>query len=148
MCTPDISITDENDCYDLTHNIGIRSTDGEIITDEKVSTENSTCQSNNITRHDISCQTDINAEICDIKEKKQQFGPKTFKEKCIDTLLNVTLITKLVSMLLNVGCLENFVQLVTHIAEGTISCMNIAFSLCLDVTKLLSCITTIAMRFC
>ena len=43
MCTPDISITDENDCYDLTHNIGIRSTDGEIVTDEKVSTENSTC---------------------------------------------------------------------------------------------------------
>ena len=135
MCTPDISITHENGCYDLTHNIGIRSTDGEILMDETVSIENNTCQSNNMTKHDISCLTDINAENCDIKEKKQQFGPKTFQEKCIDTLLNVTLITKLVSMLSNAGCLENFVQLVIHIVEGTMLCMNIAFLLCMDVAK-------------
>ena len=50
-------------------------------------------------------------------------------------------------MLSNAGCLENFVQLVTNIAEGTMSCMNIAFLLCLDVAKLHSCITTTAMKF-
>ena len=41
-----------------------------------------------------------------------------------------------------------FVQLITHIAEGTMSCMNIAFLLCLDVAKLHSCVTTTAMHFC
>ena len=50
-------------------------------------------------------------------------------------------------MLSNAGCLENFVRLVTSIAEGTMSCMNISFLLCLDVAKLHSCITTTAMRF-
>ena len=95
----------------------------------------------------MSSQTDISSETFEIKEKKRVIGPKTFQEKCIDTLLNVMLITKLVSILSNAGCLENFVQLVTHISEGTTSCMNIAFLLCLDVAKLHSCITTTAMQF-
>ena len=95
----------------------------------------------------MSCQTDITADNCDIKEKRPQFGPRTFQEKCIDTLLNVTLITRLVSVLSNAECLENFVEMVMHIAEGMMSCMNIVFLLCLDVAKLHSCVTTMAMRF-
>ena len=51
------------------------------------------------------------------------------------------------TMLSNAGCLENFLQLVTHISEGTMSCMNIAFLLCLDVAKLHSRITTTPMHF-
>ena len=82
------------------------------------------------------CQTDITCDTMEIHEKKKVIGPKTFQQKCIETLLNVTLITKLVTMLSNAGCLENFVQLITHISEGTMSCMNIAFLLCLDVVKL------------
>ena len=147
MCTPDMSITHENGCYDVTHSNDIWSTDAEIGMDQSHCTESNSAQSSLSTKHDISCQTDINAKNCEITEKKQQFGPKTFQEKCIDTLLNVTLITKLVSMLSNAGCLENFVQLITHIAEGTMSCMNIAFLLCLDIAKLHSCVTT-AMCFC
>ena len=48
---------------------------------------------------DMSSQTDITSETFEMKEKKRVIGPKTFQEKCIDTLLNVMLITKLVSML-------------------------------------------------
>ena len=148
MSTATISITPENDVDHITYNNGMSSTQEQIDSDGEVCKEHNCSKSSNITKHEISCQTDISAENCEIKEKTQQFGPKTFQEKCIDTLLNVTLITKLVSMLSNAGCLENFVQLVTHITEGTMSYMNIAFLLCLDVVKLHSCITKTAMRFC
>ena len=45
MCIPDISITDENDCYDLTHNIGIRSTDV-IKYDREIMTNDDNLESN------------------------------------------------------------------------------------------------------
>ena len=114
-----------------------------------VNSENSTAKdiTTGIRGVEMYCQTDITCDTMEIHEKKKVIGPKTFQQKCIETLLNVTLITKLVTMLSNAGCLENFVQLITHISEGTMSCMNIAFLLCLDLVKLHSCITTTAMHF-
>ena len=95
----------------------------------------------------MCCQTDITCDTMEIHEKKKVIGLKTFQKKCIETLLNVTIITKLITMLSNAGCLGNFVQLVTHISEGTMSCMNISLLLCLNVPKLHSCITRTAMHF-
>ena len=112
-----------------------------------LNSEKNTAENTKTSVVEMCCQTDITCDTMEIHEKKQVIGPKTFQQKCIETLLNVTLITKLMTMLSNAGCLENFVQLATHISEGTMSCMNIAFLLCLDVAKLHSYITTTAMHF-
>ena len=72
--------------------------------------------------------------------------PLTFKDTCKEDLLNEGLMTKLVDKLHANNCLQDFVNLVKLLANGTMSPMIIAF-LCLDVAHLLSCITTTHMRF-
>ena len=71
----------------------------------------------------------------------------TFKDNCIETLCNITLISTLVDRLSNAGCLEDFVKLVKQLSNGTVSAMNIAFLLCLDVARFHSCVTSTVMHF-
>ena len=120
ICTQDITVTPENDCCEIVDKDGMMIIHEKIVTHENVCIHDNSCatNTNNIATEErvveTSCQIDITSANCKITEKRLQFGPKTFQEKCIDTLLNVTLITSLVSMLSFAGCLENFVQLVTQ----------------------------------
>ena len=77
----------------------------------------------------------------------QQNGAKTFKETCTNTLTDIVLIRQLVDVLYSVGCLQNVLYLVKYIAVGTMSSLNIAFLLCLDVAKFHSCVTCTVMHF-
>ena len=96
-CTADIDSTPENESYDVTLTDSMSITNNEIMTNANVCQNDNYSSSNNIKSRQrcihMFCQTDITADNCDIKEKRPQFGPRTFQEKCIDTLLNVTLIT-------------------------------------------------------
>ena len=49
-------------------------------------------------------------------------------------------------MFYSVGCLQNFVYLVKYIADGTMSSLNIAFLICLDIAKFHSCVTSTVMH--
>ena len=55
--------------------------------------------------------------------------------------------TNLVEKLHAYDCLQDFVNLVKLLANGIMSPLSIAFLLCLDVARLLSCKTTTQMRF-
>ena len=83
----------------------------------------------------------------DKSESNSTTSTKTFKENCIQTLCNITLITTLVDRLSNAGCLEDFVKLVKQFSDGTVSAMNIAFLLCQDVARFHSCVTSTVMHF-
>ena len=73
-------------------------------------------------------------------DQSEEITTRTFKDNCIQTLCNIMLITTLVARLSNAGCLENFVKLVKQVSDGTVSAMNIAFLLCLDVARFHSCV--------
>ena len=60
---------------------------------------------------------------------------------------SVDFLTALISVLHQSGCLCDFMLLVTQLAEGSFSPMNIAFLLCLERAKWQSLITTTQMRF-
>ena len=107
-----------------------RSNDRQCNVDEISSLENT---GTNIVFNE--CPTDITEET-------------SFKERCVQMLTNMALITTLVDVLFKYGCLEDFIKLVEHLAEGSLACTNIAFLLCLDRAKLQSCISTTTMHFC
>ena len=70
-----------------------------------------------------------------------------YARRCFETLKSVEFLTALISVLHQSGCLHDFILLVTQLAEGTFSPMNIAFLLCLEHAKWQSLITTTQMRF-
>ena len=70
-----------------------------------------------------------------------------YARRCFETLKSVEFLTALISVLHQSGCLRDFMLLVTQLAEGTFSPMNIAFLLCLEHAKWQSLITTTQMRF-
>ena len=69
-----------------------------------------------------------------------------YARRCYERLGSAEFLTALISVLHQSGCLCDFMLLVTQLAEGTFSPMNIAFLLCLEHAKWQSLITTTQMR--
>ena len=70
-----------------------------------------------------------------------------YARSCFKRLRDAEFLTALISVLHQSGCLRDFMLLVTQLAEGTFSPMNIAFLLCLERAKWQSLFTTTQMRF-
>ena len=70
-----------------------------------------------------------------------------YARSCYERLRGAEFLTALISVLHQSGCLRDFMLLVTQLAEGTFSPMNIAFLLCLERAKWQSLFTTTQMRF-
>ena len=70
-----------------------------------------------------------------------------YARRCFEQLRSAEFLTALISFLHQSGCLRNFMLLVTPLAEGKFSPMNIAFLLCLEHAKWQSLIATTQMRF-
>ena len=81
MSTANISITPENDFYHITDNNGMGSTWGQIVSDGEVCKQDNCSKSSNITKHEISCQTDITAKNCEIKGEDTTVWPKNIPGK-------------------------------------------------------------------
>ena len=70
-----------------------------------------------------------------------------YARRCFERLRSAEFLTALISVLHQSGCLLDFMLLVTQLADGTFSPMNIAFLLCLEHAKWQSLITTTQMKF-
>ena len=85
-CTAEVSSTPENDSCDITLTDGMSVTHDNLLTYGNVCQDDNSLSGRNIERKQVcvdrSCQTDITTENCDIKEKRPQFGPKTFRCLC------------------------------------------------------------------
>ena len=76
-----------------------------------------------------------------------QFNEQVYLKFCQEKLYDAELMSKLVELLHDNSSLEDFMSLVTQLADGTLDPMNMAFLLCLDVAKLEKCQTTTSIRF-
>ena len=79
------------------------------------------------------------------KCKDNETASDLFKKNCKTELLDYTMMTNLVDKLHAYDCLQDFVNLVKLLASGIMSPLIIAFLLCLDVARPLSCRTTTQM---
>ena len=70
-----------------------------------------------------------------------------YKKFCLAKLCDKDLMEKLVEVLYHSLTLEDFIKLITQLAEGTLDAMNMSFLLCLEVAQLKSLKSTTAMRF-
>ena len=119
-----ISVTPRNATYDNTSDVTDASTNGH----QEIIDGNS-----NITQSSSSNDNETPSDL--------------FKQNCKSGLLNETMMTNLIDKLNAYDCLQDFVNFVKLLAREIMSPLIIAFLLCLDVARLLSCRTTTQMRF-
>ena len=90
------------------------------------------------------------SELSNNSENSQNNGniwDSEYVRSCFERLRGVEFLTALISVLHQSGCLRDFMLLVTQLAEGSFSPMNIAFLLCLERAKWQSLFTTTQIRF-
>ena len=76
-----------------------------------------------------------------------EFNEEVYKKFCHSKHCDDELMKKLVEVLHDNSSLEDFLALITQLADGIIDPMNMAFLLCLDVAKLQKLQMTTSMRF-
>ena len=117
--------------------------DDEVLTAgmSAVEIEHNECNANN-NRIEID---QLHDDIASDDVVLDEFNNKVYKKFCQDKLCDPDLMHKLVEVLHENSSLDDFMSLVTQLADGTLDAMNMSFLLCLDVAKLEKCKTTTAM---
>ena len=76
------------------------------------------------------------------------FWNRPYIRYCCRQLKNYDFVRNLVQKLYTTQCLQDFILLVTQLADGSLLPLNIAFLLCLEHAKWQSLKSTTQMRFC
>ena len=84
----------------------------------------------------------------DSESDDDNFWNRPYIRYCCRQLKNDDFVRNLVQKLYRTQCLQDFILLVTQLADGSLSPLNIAFLLCLECTKWQSLKSTTQMRFC
>ena len=75
-----------------------------------------------------------------------EFNDDVYKEFCRAKLCDPELMSKLIEVLHETASLNDFIQLVTQLADGHTDLMNMSFLLCLEVARLQNCKSTTNMQ--
>ena len=102
------------------------------------------CNSKNATNE---MEQEIHGNIPSNDVVLDEFNNEVYKKFCQDKLCDPDFMHKLVEVLYENSSLDDFMSLVTQLADGTLDAMDMSFLLCLDIAKLEKCKTTRAMQF-